>query len=331
MQQKVPHSIQLLKYILLTSILICFCSNTPIFHSSTKAIFTSDCTKIETNSISSVNDFSFRYHLKKPSKTCILPKTLKEISALSFSLSTQNLISVNDEYPIIYILDLEQCEIKKRYDFGKKGDYEGIEINDQMVYILKSNGHIYSFDLATEKARDTYKTPSSQKNDLEGIAFDPNQNELILACKAASKIKKPKQSKHTKSFYAFDLNKKKLKKTPKFSITDKALLQFFKKSPYQKGSKKSRRKFLRRLKSFSPSAIALHPIDGHFYILSSVGKTLIVASPSGKIKAVQFLNSNLYSQPEGICFSPQGKMFISNEGRSDLANILSFEYQEFHE
>ena len=46
---------------------------------------------------------------------------------------------------------------------------------------------------------------------------------MILACKAAPNLDKQPKLKHTKAFYAFNLNTKKLNETPKFVIEDKSL------------------------------------------------------------------------------------------------------------
>ena len=79
-------------------------------------------------------------------------------------------------------------------------------------------------------------------------------------------------------------------------------------------SKKKYKKKLHRATNFAPSAIALNPIDGNIYLLSTVGKTLLVADRSAEIKSIYFLDDAAYIQPEGICFDHRGIMWISNEG-----------------
>jgi uncharacterized protein YjiK len=37
------------------------------------------------------------------------------------------------------------------------------------------------------------------------------------------------------------------------------------------------------------------------------------------------LRSKVHAQPEGICFSPDGTLYISNEGDGGDATILQFE------
>jgi uncharacterized protein YjiK len=74
--------------------------------------------------------------------------------------------------------------------------------------------------------------------------------------------------------------------------------------------------------SFQPSGVAVHPISGNMYVLGSVGKMLIVYSRVGEFLAMVELNPKTYAQPEGICFFPNGTLFISNEGKGNKANIV---------
>ena len=274
----------------------------------------------------STKQLHLQYNLDHPNLTLNLSKELMEISALSYDINTKNLLAVNDEKAKIYFLDIQSGKIQQEYSFGKKGDYEGIELIDNLIYIVKSNGHIFSFNMDSKTMSDVYKTPLSTNNDIEGLGYYKNRNELILACKAAPNLDKQPVPKHTKAFYTFNLDKNELNLDPLFIITDEELKQFFKNRPQQEESKKTKQKFEKRLKSFSPSAIAQHPINSYFYILSSVGKLLIVADERGRIKDVQFLNPDLFAQPEGICFHPDGTMYISNEGRSLVAKIFRFNY-----
>ena len=44
----------------------------------------------------------------------------------------------------------------------------------------------------------------------------------------------------------------------------------------------------------------------------------------GKVQDVKELDPKLFRQPEGICFSPIGDMYISNEGQGGKGYILKF-------
>jgi len=83
----------------------------------------------------------------------------------------------------------------------------------------------------------------------------------------------------------------------------------------------TRKSHLKRLRQFAPSGIAVHPKDGRIFFISSHGKLLVVYDKMGELEHIEFLHEGQYSQPEGICFSPSGDLYISNEGRGLLAEI----------
>ena len=76
-----------------------------------------------------------------------------------------------------------------------------------------------------------------------------------------------------------------------------------------------------------PSAIAIHPQTGDIYVTEATNPKLLVLDRTGKLKSLKILNSEEFYKPEGISFSPEGKMFISNEGKDDPGNILEVNVQ----
>ena len=76
---------------------------------------------------------------------------------------------------------------------------------------------------------------------------------------------------------------------------------------------------------FYPSGLAIHPFDDEtIYVISSIGKLLLTINRNGKILDIIKLDKNIFNQPEGICFSKEGDMFISNEGKNGGGNIVKF-------
>ena len=76
---------------------------------------------------------------------------------------------------------------------------------------------------------------------------------------------------------------------------------------------------------FSPSAIAVHPKTGQMYVLSSVGKILVVLDAKGNVQKVEKLDKSEYRQPEGLCFAKDGTMYMSSEGKGGKARIYRFD------
>ncbi|HET7898550.1 MAG TPA: hypothetical protein VFL47_12780, partial [Flavisolibacter sp.] len=75
-----------------------------------------------------------------------------------------------------------------------------------------------------------------------------------------------------------------------------------------------------------PSAVAVHPVSGDIYVLSTrKTKGLAQYSRDGKILGFQEIDKDLMPQPEGLCFSPNGEMYISTEGKGgEPGKILKF-------
>jgi len=251
-------------------------------------------------------ELSFPYDLDNPVEIFKLPHELDEISGISYS-GEDTLACIQDEGGIIYIFDLSQGEVVERYRFGKGRDYEDLAVVNESAYVLQSNGHIFQVMNFREKdpvVRKLKALPLSSKNNTEGLAFDHKSNSLLIVCKGFQELK----GKHVdlsgeNAVYEFDLKRRTLSVRLVYPALAGGSL-------------------------FQPSAIAVHPISGHIYILSSVSRRLWIVDHKGKVIAERRLNRKMFKQPEGICFHPGGDLFISNESRGrGRARILRFKYQ----
>ncbi len=274
----------------------------------------------ETNN--SNQNTELKYDLTQPEK-CVLSKELVEISALTMDHKSNIHYAVNDEKAFIYAL--EDCKVSSKYKFGKKGDYEGIEMVDNEIYVLKSSGRIIQYDLISEDVKRIIKTPLKTKNDAEGLGYDRKTNTLLIACKGSPNIERGSKYKKSKAVYTYDLDNDLFIDKPLFVIDDNKLESFIE---YQDNnthlSKKESKRRIKRALDFSPSAISKNPVDNCYYLLSTVGKTLLIINPEFQIVSIHFLDHSSFVQPEGICFDSNGDMFISNEGKGLVANILKF-------
>jgi uncharacterized protein YjiK len=274
---------------------------------------------------------NFKYDLAKPVDRYKLPKYLEEVSGLSY-YGNGKIACVQDEQANIYVLDLEKEEIIDKHDFGDDADYEDIVIVKKTAYILRNNGTIYRVKDFKKKDRKVKKYPTelNEKNDAEGMAYDSQANALLIACKGSPSIGKENSYEGHRAIYKFDLEKKELETTPHFLIDLNQLDSYMDRSRFNKLSVKLAKslRLMERETSFKPSGIAIHPLDGDIYIIASVGKLLIILNRDGKIRELKELDPELFLQPEGICFSPEGNLFISSEGKGEKGYILEFELME---
>lgn len=239
------------------------------------------------------------YRLDAPDAIIELASELKEISGLTM-LPSGNLGAVQDERGVIYELEPATGAIVDRLAFRGGGDFEGLEMAGDAVWALRSDGDLYAV------YRDSTGAPTSRKvetglkgrNDTEGLGFD-GQGRLLIACKEW-----PGDAlNNVRSVWAFDLETETLSPDPVVLL--------------------DRRQLDGRL-NFKPSALAVHPISGRVYVLSSVRTAIAVLSPDGALLAVLDFPPRLMPQPEGLAFDADGTMYVSSEGTTGPALLLRY-------
>lgn len=256
------------------------------------------------------------YDFKKPDAKYFLPYVLEEISGMTY-YSPGIIACIQDEEGKVFFYNHLTREVVNTVKFADSGDYEGIASKGSKIFVVESNGHIYQVDI--DKAGDLknvkkYKTDLKKYNDVEGLVYDPIYDKLLVACKGDASIEGKK--KKGRSIFYFDLKNKKIERQAAFNISRddiKSFLETHKDFEYEAG----------RI-NFKPSGIALHPSNGHFYIIASTGKLMLITDRKGQIKASIPIDPRLLGQPEGICFAPNGDLFISSEGQGDKGYILKF-------
>lgn len=243
------------------------------------------------------SSYELWYDLQNPTQRLTMPNSLTEISGLSFYKNNQ-LACVNDEDGEVFIYDFKKEKIIEKIPFGKKGDYEGVEVIGNEIFILKSNGKIKSFKVGEAFEREI-DCSDSDVIEFEGLSYDPTTKCLLLAAKERVKDKDDK-----KMIYAYDFKKQTMFKN--IAIPEDAVIG-------EDGKK-----------LFRPSGIAVHPLTGEVFIVASQGKKLLILSKDGAKEALVSLDATLFRQPEGICFTPNGDLFIASEGAGADGYILKF-------
>lgn len=249
------------------------------------------------------------YNIRKPVKS-ELGKDINEISGLTYNAEDSSLLAISDSKRKIFQIDLRHLKLR---DYSEKmyvqSDFEDLVKIDTTIYALISNGTIISMPLHVQ---DTLRTVahhfwSTDKNDFETLYYDPEVKGLVMVCKSCA-VDKGKQR---RSAYRFDLAGKRFDSSALYTISTKDAKASLKNDDAD----------------FSPSAAAIHPVDKRLYILSSAGQLLIITDTKGKVLEGYNLNPDLYPQAEGICFSPSGTMYISNEGKYGKPTLLMLPYR----
>ena len=252
-----------------------------------------------------INHKKIPFNVSKPEIKVELTKELKEISGLTWY--NGQLGAVQDESGKIYLLNSKTGTIEEKVKFSLPGDFEGVEVVDSTFYTITSSGTLFFFQMDNPSQINRIETKLSWKNDVEGLGYDPKNNQLLIVCKENGSVD-DNQIKG-KAIYALNLSNYKLSKHP---------IAIIKKSDLQKYTK---------VDKFKPSAVAIDPLTQDLYVLAAAGNLLVVLNPEYKIKAATKLPGKIYGQPEGICFSPAGDLFISNEGDNEKANFYQLPRQ----
>lgn len=237
-----------------------------------------------------------------------MPSDLKEISGITW-IGDNKIACIEDEDGIIFIYDLDKKQIVKKIPFADSGDYEGITINQTDAYVMRSDGVVFeikNFQNENKKVS-KFETEFSSKNNMESLVLDSKKQQLIT-------IPKDKDLKmdNYKGLYTISLQTRQVKTESvlKINMKDDAFEEFQKKKLY---------------KTFYPSDLAIHPQTSQFYILDGRHSNLLILNRSGKIESLVQLNKEQFPQPEGLTFSPTGRLYISTEGKKGEAAIMEVE------
>lgn len=240
--------------------------------------------------------------------TVKLKTELDEISGIVYFPRDTVVFAINDELGVLYKIYLRKKIKIDEWEFSEDADYEDIVLVDSMFYALHSNGDLTKFRYFSEDSLfvEEFEIPLDGKNEFEGLYYDSTANKLMLICKDC------KGDKDENSVYGFNIGEAAFGGEAVFTINGEEVLK----------------NQLVEEKNFRPSAAAIHPVTGDLYILSSVNKSIAIADKGGKIKAVYPINPAVFKQPEGIAFSPEGDMLISNEAADiGAGNVLIFKYK----
>ncbi|OAQ41880.1 hypothetical protein A5893_01820 [Pedobacter psychrophilus] len=252
-----------------------------------------------------------------------LPEDLKEISGFTF-ITDSIIAAIEDENGLIYYFDLNKNKIIKTYKFADKGDYEDIVRVDNDLYVVESKGDIYQIiDFNNKPLVTKFKTPLQSKNNIEGINYDSNSNNILLSVKDKNFDKDDKKNEQ-KNIYSFSLKDKIFHKTPAYQIKLKNIQNHFKGDKLTEISKR----FLRAVGNenqneiLKPTAITFKPGTKDLYVLSSINNIIIVMASADSIKQIIPFHGNAFNQPEGMAFNSKGELYISNEGGKNPGNII---------
>ena len=247
--------------------------------------------------------YAFPYALNAPADAVTLPKRLREVSGLTYYKANQ-LLCIQDEEAAVFVYDIAKKRIVQEVGFGGYGDFEGIEYVNGDVYALESNGNLQRFtlDLSSPKSVQVAQTPTDLPagTEAEGLGYDPKTERLLIA------VKKGGGSSSSRAVYSFDLRRRAVYR--EMQLSEEALQN----AGVDPGA-------------YKPSALAVHPTTGDWYVLLAGSHQLVVTNRQKRVLHVAKLDKQQLPQPEGICFAPNGDLFIASEGEGKAGYLVRYE------
>ena len=261
------------------------------------------------------------YVFSEPDAEFTLSRELEEISGLSF-VGGGMLGAVQDEDGDLYIIDAASGQIVNVRSFGGPGDYEGIELADSVLYILRSDGRVYSFASWNTPELEGEEVDHNLPNrcDAEGIAYQSSMNRMLISCKESP----GREHRGKKAIYAFDRATGGLTTTPVYLLDINDFEFNVEEHPFNEAIRSMLSDRI-DMSGFKPSGMAVHPQTGDLFLLSTVTKSLLRLDDAGTVTALWLLPAELFDQPEGIAIDTNGDVYISNEaGDRRYATLLRF-------
>ena len=241
-----------------------------------------------------------------------LPDRLNEISGLALT-DDGRVLSVTDEVAIIYELDFESGRLVKAFAFGKpvvKGDFEGIAVIDDTVYLTTSKGKVLFGPEGVDGERapfDTFKTDLGDECEIEGLAASHDGALLFFLCKNVKK----KARVDGLTVFAWSVADRELVDERTLTIPESEIMSSL------------------RVDRLSPSGLSIVRESGNFVVLAGRQRALFELSAEGEfIEARPLLLAARHRQAEGITIAARDLLLIADEGGAHKARLAVYEAEE---
>lgn len=263
------------------------------------------------------------YDFTRPAASYSMPSELMELSGITLSGANQ-ITGIEDETGNLYHYNLTTKRVDQVVPFGDNGDYEDVARVGSDWFILRSNGTLFRYDGTNTQE---YETGLTFANEPEGLTYDAASKTLLVACKGEPGADLPDTK---RAVYRLQPSTYKAEAKPAYVLDVETIVASvpYKEVIVKKEGKKGKKK--EGLKGFAPSAVAVHPVTQHVFVLSARQNGIVELNASGKLLAAQSLPADLFPQPEGLAFTSTGDLYIATEAgkKSGQATIHLFRAQQ---
>ncbi|TGE27601.1 SdiA-regulated domain-containing protein [Hymenobacter metallicola] len=246
------------------------------------------------------------YDFTRPAATYAMPSELAELSGIALA-GTTHITGIEDETGNLYEYNLHTKKVDRVIPFAGSGDYEDVARVGSDWFIMRSDGKLFRY---SNGKTEEFETGLSFANETEGLTYDAASKTLLVACKAEPGAG---LSYGQRAIYRLQPGTFKAEAKPAY-ILDIESIRNASPAPEagsQKSGKKGKKKDSGR--AFSPSAVAVHPVTGHVFVLSAKQNGIVELDTNGQLLAAQPLPDDLFPQAEGMTFTASGDLYVATE------------------
>lgn len=242
-----------------------------------------------------------------PAERWDLPHALREISGLARN-PAGDLFAHGDEQAEIFQLDRAGHRIVARFTFGEPavhGDFEGIAVAGDRIFLVTSDGVLYAGRPGADGEHVefvTYATGLGRLCEIEGLAYDPANPSLLLACKEA----RSGQLRHRLAIYRWSIDRRALFPKPVILTGLAPIVR-----PIGE-------------RNFHPSDITIDRETGHLLVLAAREAAIAELTPDGEVVQVSRLRRRLHPQAEGIALTDDGSLLIADETAGRRSTLTTY-------
>ncbi len=239
----------------------------------------------------------------------IMPEELKEISGLTLTPDGR-LLAHDDELSRIFEIDPRKGVIIKSFLFGNglRGDFEGITVAGDNIWVIKSNGELYTFkegENGTKVPYTKFDTKLGKECEFEGIAYDPDSAQLLMPCKNP----RGKGLDDELVIYRWKIGASDATGITRITI------------PIGEAAGNN------KWKRFRASDITRDPTTGDYVLISSLEHGMIVMKPDGEVMNSRSLPGK-HHQAEGVAITKDSILIISDEATSKPAAVTLYRWRK---
>lgn len=228
-----------------------------------------------------------------------LPEGLREISGLAIA-SPETVFAHNDERATIHEIEIATGRVLRSFALGDpplEGDFEGIAAADGRIWLITSEGVLFSAQIGAHGATVDYQTRDTgvgEACEIEGLSLAPEPGALLIVCKQLH----GEGRRGPVTIYRWSESAPDEARQPWLEIALDG-------------------------EEVSPSGIEWDAARRRLIVIAARGQALIMLDEQGRVTGRRRLPRRAHPQPEGVAVTPSGAIVIADEGKRDEPGRLT--------